>query len=178
MCESPPLTQSQGQGTLSSVFGVKYRTSPVSALYLEGRKQDIALQKARGSVDERNQLRLWLTPLTFEGKEVWVGQISRDIGVRLSSKTITTHKIDPDVDEGRDYLVQDLLLSGNLAGIGYVQGVGAATPADPRYNYTLDPYFTDGLRVTLFVSEDYLSPDDLELVPWEWPIPTAAQTQP
>jgi hypothetical protein len=195
----------------SSLFGVKYRTSPVSALYLDGRKQDIALQKARGFVDKRNHLRFWLTPLTYEGKEVWigpifplrsnkinglahlypcnfpneinrlqsvggrwVGQISRDIGVRLSSKTITTHKIDPDVDETRDYLLQDLLLSGGLAGVGYVKGVGPATPEDPRYNYTLDPYFTDGLRAVLFVSEGYVSPDSLELLPWESP-PAARQ---
>jgi hypothetical protein len=150
----------------SSLFGSEYRTSPVSALYLDGRKQDIALQKARGSVDERNHLRLWLTPLIFEGRDVWIGQISRDIGVRLSSKTITTHKIDPDVDETRDYLLQDMLLSGSLAGFGYVKGVRAATPEAPRFNYTLDPYFTDGLRLVLFVSENYASPDDLELV-WE-----------
>jgi hypothetical protein len=148
----------------SSLFGREYRTSPVSALYLDGRKQDIALQKARGSVDERNHLRLWLTPLTYGGRDVWIGQISRDIGVRLSSKTITTHKIDPDVDETRDYLLQDMLLSGSLAGLGYVKGVGAATPEDPRYNYTLDPYFTDGLRLVLFLSGDYVSPDNLELV--------------
>jgi len=155
-------------GTIwSSLFGLKYRTSPVSALYLDGRKQDIALQKTRGSVDERNHLRLWLTPLTYQGAEVWIGQISRDIGVRLSSKTITTHKIDPDVDETRDYLLQDLLLSGGLAGIGYVIGVAAATPQDPRYNYTLDPYFTDGLRVVLFLSDEFVSPDNLEIV---WPL--------
>jgi hypothetical protein len=148
----------------SSLFGLKYRTSPVSALYLDGRQQDIALQRARGSVDERNHLRLWLTPLTHEGKEVWIGQISRDIGVRLSSKTITTHKIDPDVDETRDYLLQDLLLSGSLEGVGYVAGVGAATLEDPRYSYTLDPYFTDGRRLVLFLDADYVSPDHLELV--------------
>jgi hypothetical protein len=153
----------------SSMFGVKYRTSPVSALYLNGRQQDIALQKTRGSVDERNHLRLWLTPLTHEGREVWIGQISRDIGVRFSSKTFTTHKIDADIDETREFLLQDLLLSGSLAGVGYVGGVGAATPEDPRYNYTVDPYFTDGLRAVLFLSKDYVSPDDLELVPWNWP---------
>jgi hypothetical protein len=153
----------------SSVFRSKYRTSPVSALFVDGRQQDIALQKARGSVDERNHLRLWLTPLSHEGREVWIGQISRDIGVRFSSKTFTTHKIDADVDETRDFLLQDLLLSGSLTGIGYVGGVGRATPEEPRYNYTLDPYYTDGLRLVLFLSKDYVSPDDVEFIPWAWP---------
>jgi hypothetical protein len=157
-------------GTISSsLFGARYRTSPVSSLYLDARKQDIALQKARGSVDQRNHLRLWLTPLKYQGNHVWMGQISRDIGVKLSSKTVTTHKIDPDVDETRDYLVQDMLLSGALARVGYVKGVGGAKADEPRYNYTLDPYFTDGLRAVLFMSDDYVSPDDLELLRWESP---------
>jgi hypothetical protein len=106
----------------SSLFRSRYRTSPVSPLFYDGRRQDIALQKARGTVDERNHLRLWLTPLTYGGKEVWIGQISRDIGVRLSSRTFVTHKIDPQVDEASDYLAQDLLLSGSLAALGYVKG--------------------------------------------------------
>jgi len=158
----------------SSVFRSEYRTSTVSALFVDGRQQDIALQKTRGSVDERNHMRLWLTPLTHEGREVWIGQISRDIGVRFSSKTFTTHKIDADVDETRDFLLQDLLLSGSLTGIGYVGGVGRATPEEPRYNYTLDPYFTDGLRLVLFLSKDYASPDDIEIVPWKRPIAAEA----
>ena len=113
---------------MSSLFGVHYRNSPISSLYLYDRRQDIALQKPRDSVDERNHLRLWLAPLRYKGMAVWVGQISRDIGVRLSSKTLTTHKIDPDVDETRVYLIQDLLYSGSLAKIGFVGGVGKATP--------------------------------------------------
>lgn len=153
----------------SSIFGVKYRTSPVSALYLNGRQQDIALQKARGSVDERNHLRLWLTPLMYEGNEVWIGQISRDIGVRFSSKTFTTHKIDPDIDETRDFLVQDMLLSGSLVGLGYATGVGSAPAGDPRFNYTLDPYFTDGLRAVLWLTDRYSSQDDVQLIDWSWP---------
>lgn len=41
----------------SSLSGSEYRYSPVSALYVFGRPQDVALQKARSSVDERNHLR-------------------------------------------------------------------------------------------------------------------------
>jgi hypothetical protein len=121
-------------------------------------------------------LRLWLTPLTHEGNNVWIGQISRDIGVRFSSKTFTTHKIDADVDETREFLLQELLLSGALSGIGYLHGVGRATPQEPCYNYTLDPYFSGGLRLVVFLSKDYASPDDVEFVPWNWPGDTARGT--
>jgi LssY C-terminus len=143
----------------SALAGNEYRYSPVSALYVFGRAQDAALQKARSSINERNHLRLWLTPRRFEGKPVWIGQISRDIGVRLTWKTITTHKIDPDVDDTREYLLEDLAYAQSLSRFGYVGGVGRATVELPRGNLTGDPYFTDGLRVVLFVSAE---PVDIE----------------
>jgi len=138
----------------SALSGSDYRYSPVSALYVFGRPQDVALQKARTSIHERNHLRLWLTPLRYEGQPVWIGQISRDIGVRFTSKTITTHKIDPDVDETREYLLEDLAYAQSLRAYGYVPGVGVAPLEEPRGNLTGDPYFTDGLRMVLFLSSE------------------------
>lgn len=152
---------------ISSVFGVKYRTSPVSPLYLFGRPQDIALQKSRSTVDERNHLRLWRAPVTLNGKKVFVGQISRDIGVKFSSKTIITHKIDPVVDEARLYITMDIAASQTLRAIGYVKGVGYSDRKTPRFNYTEDPFYTDGLRVVLILGEDRLSIDSIEDLPWE-----------
>ena len=138
-----------------------------------GRSQDFALQKARQTVDERNHLRLWLTPLRFRGKEVFVGQISRDIGVRLTKKTIVTHKIDPDVDEARDYLAQDLIYSQRVAEIGFVPGVGAHTWDAPGRNYTGDPWFTDGLRLVVVLTGD---PTSFEEIVWhEWSQGAGAQ---
>jgi hypothetical protein len=118
----------------SFLFGSQYRTSPVSPLYVFGRPQHVALQKARQTVDERNHLRLWLTPNDLRGQQVWIGQISRDIGIRFTSRTLVTHKIDPDVDETRDYLLQDLMGSQYVARIGYLGGVGAADVTAPRFN--------------------------------------------
>jgi hypothetical protein len=138
----------------SSLMGKEYRYSPVSSLYVFGRAQDAAFQKARANIDQRNHLRLWMTPMRYEGKPVWIGQISRDIGVRLTWKTITTHKIDPNVDETREYLLEDFAYAQSLDKVGYVKGVGAAPYDKPRSNLTGDPYFTDGLRVVLFVSAE------------------------
>ena len=72
----------------SFLLGSQYRYSPVSALYLFGRSQDIALQRSRRSINERLHLRLWLTPLRFQNKSVWVGQVSRDIGVRFHHQDV------------------------------------------------------------------------------------------
>lgn len=153
----------------SSLFGLKYRTSPVSPLYLFGRHQDVALQKARHTVDERNHMRLWLAPITLNGEKVWVGQISRDIGVKLSSKTITTHKIDPVVDEARLYISQDLAASHTLQAFGYVKGVGYSDRHTPHFNYTNDPYYTDGLRVLLILSNQRRSLENIKNLQWEQP---------
>jgi hypothetical protein len=160
---------SLGKTIASSLFGRRYRYSPMSALYLYGRPQDVGLQKARQTVDERNHLRLWLSPMRYKGMPVYIGQISRDIGVKLTTKspTLTTHEIDPDVDEARDYLTQDLLESQKLAKFGYVEGVGKADPENPRYNLTDSPYWTDGWRVVFVLSEEVIALDEVEIFDWK-----------
>jgi hypothetical protein len=89
-----------------------------------------------------------------------VGQVSRDIGVRYTLKTwnLTTHKIDPDVDEAREYVMGDLMEAGRVSRIGYVEGVGAIDPLTPRRNLTGDPYFTDGMRAVVMLSENQTNP--------------------
>ena len=66
--ETETLTAGSAWKTaISFLFGGRYRYSPVSALYVFGRAQDAALQRARSSIDERNHLRLWLSPARFQG---------------------------------------------------------------------------------------------------------------
>lgn len=146
------------------LLGGEYRYSPVSPLYLFGRSQDFALQRIRGSINERLHLRLWATEMRFLDRPVWVGQISRDIGVRFTRKTwnLTTHRIDPDVDESRDYLLEDLLAAGRVLGAAYVDGVGVCSADEPRRNLTGDPYFTDGRRAVIVVAEKRMEPVKVE----------------
>jgi LssY C-terminus len=153
----------------SSVFGSHYRYGPVSALYFFGRHQDIAVQKARNDVNLRNHMRLWRAPVNFNGTPVWVGQISRDIGVRLTTKTITTHKIDPDVDGARWYLMQDMFYSQSLHRFAFANGVGAATPQNPRVNFTGDPYWTDGLRLVMWLANEPVAYQRVQSERWELP---------
>ncbi len=117
----------------SSVFRSSYLYGPVSPLYLFGRHQDIAVQKARSDINQRIHMRLWLAPIKVDGSPVWVGQISRDIGVKLTRKTITTHKVDAEVDDARFYLLQDLFYSQSLQRYAFAAGVGAANAAKPAF---------------------------------------------
>ncbi len=153
----------------SFIGGSEYRYSPISALYVFGRGQDVAFQKARENINERNHLRLWLAPYRYEGIPVWLGQISRDIGVRFTKKTITTHKIDPDVDETREYLLENLAYAQALARIAYLGGVDAASLDQPRGNLTGDPYFTDGYRLVLWVSSQPVDIAEIEVEVWRIP---------
>ncbi len=169
--ETETVTAASGWKTAASFFtGGAYRYSPVSSLYLFGRKQDVALQRIRENIHERNHFRLWLAPMTFNGQIVWVGQISRDIGVRFTKKTITTHKIDPDVDETREFLVENFGYNQVLEKFAYVGGVGAAPMDEPRANLTGDPYFTDGLRVVLWIGSELTDLDDIDYVDWVEPV--------
>lgn len=147
------------------LMGAEYRYSPVSGLFLLGRSQDFALQRIRSSINERLHLRLWATPLQCQGQRVWIGQVSRDIGVRLTWRTwnLTTHRIDPEVDEARDYVVEDLMHVGRLEMAGYVDGVGPCQRSAPRRNLTGDPYYTDGKRAVVFLSESRTTPKYIAL---------------
>lgn len=146
------------------LFGSEYRYSPVSSLYLFNRSQDVALQRIRSSINERLHLRLWLTPLKFFDKPVWVGQVSRDIGVRFTTKAwnLTTHRIDPDVDEARDYVVEDLLEAERIDAAAYVSGVTVCTEEAPRHNLTGDPWYSDGKRAVILLSESRTQPRFLD----------------
>ncbi|MCP3870844.1 MAG: hypothetical protein GY703_22660 [Gammaproteobacteria bacterium] len=158
------------QKTIASFFsGGEYRYSPISGLYVFGRPQDVAFQKTRDNIHERNHLRLWLSPVRYQNVPVFIGQISRDIGVRFSKWTITTHEIDPDVDETREFLLENLAYSQTLTAIAYVDGVGKATMEAPRKNLTDSPYFTDGRRVVLWITATPTSIADIKVVEWRDP---------
>jgi hypothetical protein len=153
------------------LFRSEYLNAPVSPLYVFGREQDIALQKARNTISLRNHLRLWLAPFTIDGLQVWVGQISRDIGIKLSTQSwyLTTHRISPALDQDRFYLLQDLTMSGAVSRFGYVRGVGVSTMPQARMNLGGDPYLTDGLRLVVFLGEPRGPFGHMEFLDWERP---------
>ena len=154
------------------MFGRQYKDSPVSYLYVKGLHQDISLQKTRERISERLHLRLWYTHVRFMEKPVWIGQVSRDVGVRLTLKnwTLVTHKIDPNVDDARDYVLADLTEIERVGRYGYVRGVGEVDRSSPRKNVTGDRYYTDGLRLVVQLSESRAP-----LGSFQWDFPTASR---
>lgn len=151
----------------SFAFGSEYRYSPISPLYVFGRPQDLGMQKARNSIHLRNHMRLWKTQYEYQGHEIYIGQISRDIGVKFNRRTITTHAIDADVDDTRDGLIGDLAYSQSLSAFGYVKGSQASTPQDTHYNLTPDPYYSDGYRAVMFFDSGPTALNEIEVLDWE-----------
>ena len=145
-----------------------FSTAPVSPLYMFEREHDIALQRGRSTISQRNHMRLWLAPFRCEGLPVWVGQVSRDIGVKLThrSRTLTTHVIDPVVDESREYLLHSLLHHEAVRWFAFARGAGKADKDRPRHNLTGDPYFTDGMRLVIMVSREPVAPQEAQNLAW------------
>jgi LssY C-terminus len=121
-----------------------YKDAPVSPLYFDGRREDLAFEKAEGvSADRRQHVRLWqVLQSGVDGRPVWLGSASFDSGVTLSRDTgQVTHKIAPNIDQERDRLISDLDQARMLTDIFQVKGVG---PTLNGRNGEGDPYYTDG----------------------------------
>lgn len=168
--ETEVLTADSAWRTIKAFFSGEYKYSPMSALYVFGRPQDLGLQKARESIHQRNHLRLWLAPMRFRGKSVWVGAISRDIGTYFTTRAwnLMTHAIDPNVDEARNYLIEDLAMAQGVERIGFLGGVEPATRNAPHRNLMKAPYWTDGGRAVLLLSNETVPLEDIDFFDWEW----------
>jgi hypothetical protein len=75
--------------------------------------------------------------------------------------------IDPDVDEARRYLVEDLAYSQALAAIAHVGGVGIVTEEAPQVNLVGDPWFSDGQRAVMFFAPRPRALSDIDFIFWE-----------
>jgi hypothetical protein len=166
-----PISVSSGLRAFKAYFsGARYRTSPMSTVFVFKRPQDIGLQKARSTIHERNHLRLWLMPVRYKGMDVWIGSVSRDVGSYFTFRTpwLSAHAIDPDLDEARTYLVQDLLFSGGVEKFGYVKGIKPATPENPHRNFMKQPWWTDGYRAVFLFGDTTVTLNELDFFDWEW----------
>jgi LssY C-terminus len=128
----------------SVVLDRPYHDAPVSPLYYEGKKEQLAFEKPDGrSAERRHHVRLWLVLETgTDGRPVWLGSVTFDRGVGLSRDTgQITHHIAPDIDNERDLLMRDLREAGMVQSLFQISGTG---PTLFGRNGEGDPYYTDG----------------------------------
>ncbi len=120
--------------------------APLSAQYLDGRRQDLAYELSGPNARYRHHVRLWLNDsLTL----VWVAAATEDIGVKVNPfKGRFTHRIKPQVDQERDRIVEDLEATGCARLLDYVDIAGAVTQGR---NYTGQRFVTDGRAAVLAI---------------------------
>ena len=145
-----------------------YRYSPANPSYAFGRVQDLSGHKAsRWVATQPHTLRFWLTPLRYQGKSIWVGQVSTGLGGRFGGSVEDTGRIEPEVDEARNNLVQDLLYSQTIAKFGFVKGVGRVAVAEPQDTPDGSTYYTDGLRAVMVFGGKEVSLAGIDFFDWE-----------
>ena len=128
----------------SVVLDRPYHDAPVSPLYYEGKKEQLAFEKPEGrSADRRHHVRFWqVLEHGTAGRPVWLGSVTFDRGVGLSRDTgQVTHHIAPDIDAERDLLMGDLRDAGMVEEFFQISGTG---PTLFGRNGEGDPYYTDG----------------------------------
>ncbi len=125
------VDRTKAEAVLHAVFSSTskeaYLEMPMSELYLFGRVQDYGFARAEPVqvVTTRHHLRVWKVPFQYEGKTVWAGAATHDIGFEKDQRTGgVTHKIDPNVDVEREFVGQCFSQAGALSGMAY------ATPSD------------------------------------------------
>jgi hypothetical protein len=115
-------------GLIQTLQHKAYLEMPMSTLYLFGRPQDLSFARADPIMvaAERHHLRVWKSPETVNGKPLWVGSSTHDVGFEKDQRNNgITHKIDPEIDKERDFLEQSFAAAGNMVAAAYV------TPSDP-----------------------------------------------
>jgi len=140
-----PVTLSSSVKIIGSVLLDRpYLDAPVSPLFYENRKQDLAFEKPSGeSARTRHHVRFWKAlDAGDDGLPVWLGAAVYDDGLGVSHYSgQITHHTAPDIDAERDLLMSDLAQAKKVAELYSVSGAG---PTLISRNGGGDPYFTDG----------------------------------
>lgn len=136
-------------GIMATLNHEAYTEMPMSTLYLFGRPQDLSF--ARGDplkvAAERHHLRVWKTTKTVGGVPLWVGSATHDIGFEEDQRNgDVTHKIDPKIDDERDFLLHSFDAAGVFSSAAYV------LPEDPMLKAktaTGGSFYSDGRIVVM-----------------------------
>jgi hypothetical protein len=84
-----------------------------------------------------------------DGATVWVGAGTHDIGFdRDQRNNGLTHKIDPDTDKERDYIVETLKQTGAVVKMDYISPKDTITKAKTAHG---EEFFSDGRIVIVWL---------------------------
>ncbi|HEY7209319.1 MAG TPA: LssY C-terminal domain-containing protein [Bryobacteraceae bacterium] len=140
---SDPLGRASTFRTAQAIIENRgYDEAPMSILTLNGQPPDLTFEKQNNTFAARHHIRIWQTPQTFAGKPVFVAAATHDIKIYFSqtSRSIT-HGIDPNIDNERRKVMNDLTYAGRIQSVSLVDRQNI--PKDIS-NATGDKLETDG----------------------------------
>lgn len=122
---------------------------PVSDEFLFGRRQDMSYVVDVRRLLSRHHFRLWRAPFAGPGGEaVWVGTANYDArpsvgwgGADTCGYAGLFHRIDPDIDKERDYVMVSLLPTGRMRDFRWLAQPRAVREGKDS---KCSPYHTDG----------------------------------
>lgn len=143
--------------------------------YVFGRPPDTIFRKVRDKTTERNEMGLWLAPVSVDGKAVWVAQVKHAIGRRYEIEEIFLGvRQDPDVDDGRNYMLQNMWYSQALKQYAW-SSTGMVVPkSEPLIDFSNNAWFSDGLRLILWISGEPVSLRETRDLNWDDTSPARA----
>lgn len=99
-----------------------FADAPMRTLLLDGREPEFRLQKSLDTFEKRDHLRIWKRGETLDGRQVWASAATRDLGTTFGLHPFgVTHEIEDDVDLERDKVVRDLVFTGCVDSVTYLQ---------------------------------------------------------
>lgn len=116
---------------------------PMARFYLFGRVQDYsyALPDPQAVVSRRHHLRIWKTNYTQNGTPIWVGSATHDVAIEIAKNgRLINHRIDPKVDEERDFIGGDLTETASVSSQEYLHSV---TPVFEAKTASGEAYHSD-----------------------------------
>jgi hypothetical protein len=126
-----------------------YAKLPMDKLYVFGRSQDYSysLPDPASIVARRHHLRIWKTDREVDGIPLWVGAATHDVAiVFVKHKFRLFHRIDPNVDEEREFIAGNLGETWQPIREQYIR---CASPVFKAQTATGQEYYSDSRMLFL-----------------------------
>ena len=134
----------------------------VEADYFYRRTADALFRRVRPGGGPRSELRLWMSPMQVGGKAVWIGDVVHVISERKGPIEISS-----DIDDARDFLLQDLWYAQSLDQYAWLKGPTSNATDVARTDLLGNDYLTDGYRIVAWPTGSPQSMLEARLLAWD-----------
>ena len=121
--KSKRLSFATASHELAAIFEKRYYDeTPVSNQTLEGETPAMVWQKGLNDQTKRHHARIWKMKENHQGAEVWAAAATHDVGVGMRLKSFELyHHIATDIDTERTKVVRDLIATGCVESVRWVE---------------------------------------------------------